>query len=283
MKKFSFAATLFLSGVISTSALAQNYYDPGFYQNNNYGHANYNGGNYGYPQNYGYYPQQTSQSTEHQQQNKSISVQNNIKKQRRGVGTISVGADYVMGYNKFTSNKVNFNNFLVGNSYDFDTKNFDDKSKAVSFNLGWRPFKYLGIEAYYLSSFDASKSEDVVSTYNLGAVIAKQEVSYKSYGIDLIGYYPINDYIELLASIGVGKYDVEGKFIIYGDNIAPGTPFNPKSQTLEDSVVAYRIGGGFQFWLSRHLAFRVTGRWTSLGGEFADYITEINMGVRYHF
>ena len=55
MKKFCFVATVMLSGVMAASALAQNYYDPGYFQNNSQGYSanNYNQ-NYNYPQNYGY-------------------------------------------------------------------------------------------------------------------------------------------------------------------------------------------------------------------------------------
>ena len=87
----------------------------------------------------------------------------------------------------------------------------------------------------------------------------------------------------LLRMLGSLMEPTEGNVVITGQNIVRAADFTPKSQTFEDSVVAYRIGGGLQFWLSRHMAFRVTGRWTSFGGDFADYITEVNLGVRYHF
>lgn len=284
MKKFGFVATLFLSGVISTSALAQNYYDPGFYQNNNYGYANYNNASNTYYQNNAYYSQPQAQPNNYQPQPKTVPNQTRPSVQRRGVGTVSMGLDYVMGFSKFVSKEHNFGEIFTGsNDYIFDTNEFDKQSKSFSVNIGWRPFKHLGIEAYYLSSFKSEKTEDILSASDGSLILAEQDISYKSYGIDIIGYYPINDFIEFLASVGVGKYDVEGNVVISGQNIDPSLGFTPKSQTFEDSVVAYRIGGGLQFWLSRHMAFRVTGRWTSFGGDFADYITEVNLGVRYHF
>ena len=120
MKKFCFVAALFLSGVISTSALAQNYYDPGFYQNNNYGYANYNGVNSGYYQNNGYYQQQTVQPVSRSQQTKNVPLQNKPIVQRRGVGTISMGLDYVMGYSKFISQETDFGALVTDtNNYVF--------------------------------------------------------------------------------------------------------------------------------------------------------------------
>ena len=272
--------------MISTSSLAQNYYDPGFYQNNNYGYANYNTGNYGYVSNNAYYAQQAPQPDIYQApaKNNNIPYQNTKNtKRRRGVGTFSVGADYVLGYTKYLENE-----FVAGNFYRYNTKDFDRKSDALSLNIGWRPLKYLGFEAYYLMSADSEKSEIVNGISASRVRTIDQSTSYTSYGFDIIGYYPINDVIELLASIGVGKYDIEGNYVYtaISPSVTDGTigyVSGQTSKTFKDSVTAYRIGGGFQLWLSRHLAFRLTGRFTSLGGDLADYITEINMGVRYHF
>lgn len=298
MKKTSFAAVLILSGVISSSALAQNYYDPGFYQNNNQGYSNpYNSQNYGY-QNYGYYQQQVPQYPVYQQQasqypayqtqntnNRSIAKPQN-KKTQRGVGTVSVGADYVMGYFRYESKKDKFGELIGGvGDYNYSTADFERRNDAVSVNIGWRPFKFLGIEAFYTSSLGLNSKENVYShTYVDEFEIAERETSYTAYGIDIIGYHQVNDFIELLASIGVGKYDVEADITVsLRDANNSARIIDSRSKTFEDSVTAYRIGGGFQVWLSRHLAFRLMGRWTNLGGEFAKYITEVNAGVRYHF
>ncbi|MBR1948177.1 MAG: hypothetical protein IKA30_00110 [Alphaproteobacteria bacterium] len=294
MKKVSFVMTLIISGVISTSALAQNYYDPGFYQNDGYGYNNggyaYQQG-YNYPQNYGYYfqqpnRQQPSQYYAQQPQKNLNPTKINNERQQKGVGTVSIGADYVLGYSKFESKKYNLGEIINGGGdYKFSTSDFERRSNSVSLNMGWRPFKYIGIEAFYLTSLDKSQDENVLSnTYYPEYAGVEKEVSYKSYGLDILGYYPMNDYIEFLASIGVGKYDVEADIVVSARDVGV-TPsiIRSKSQSFEDSVTAYRIGGGFQFWLSKHLAFRVMGRWTNLGGDFIKYITEVNIGVRYHF
>ena len=301
MRKISFVATLILSGVISTSSLAQNYYDPGFYQNqnNNQGYSyGYNNQNYGY-QNYGYYQQQAPQYPSYQQQvpqYQSASKQsygNNLpvapqKKQKyqRGVGTVSIGADYVMGYFRYENKKDKFEELIGGvGDYTYSASEFERRNDAVSVNIGWRPFKFLGIEAFYTSSLGFNNEENVFShTYVDEYETAERETSYSAYGIDIIGYYQINDYIEFLASIGVGKYDVEGDITVSLRDIDnPASVKDSRSNTFEDSVTGYRIGGGFQIWLSRYIAFRLTGRWTNLGGEFSKYITEVGAGVRYHF
>lgn len=299
MRKISFVATLILLGVISTSTLAQNYYDPGFYQNNNQQYSNsYNAQSYGH-QNYGYYTQ-TPQYYNYQQQapqypyyqrqaqnsNNGNVVQPKKTETQRGVGTVSVGADYVMGYFRYESKKDKFEELISGvGDYTYSTSEFERRNDAVSFNIGWRPLKFLGIEAFYTSSLGFNNKENVFShTYIDEFEIVERETSYQGYGIDIIGYHKINDFIEFLASIGVGKYDVEADITVsLKDANNPARTLDSKSKTFEDSVTAYRIGGGFQLWISRYIAFRLTGRWTNLGGEFSKYITEVNAGIRYHF
>ena len=191
-----------------------------------------------------------------------------------------------MGYTSFLNNDYNLGSVITGSpDYIYTTRDFDKNSNAVGANIGWRPFKNIGIEAFYTSSLKTSTKENLLSdSYFSEFATVEKESSYRAYGIDIIGYYQVNEYIELLASIGVGKYDYEADIIIKAKDVGV-TPnvLRSSTQTFEDSVTAYRIGGGFQIWLSRHLAFRITGRWTQLGGDVADYITEVNMGVRYHF
>ena len=295
MKKNSFVATVILSGVISTSALAQNYYSPNFYQHNNQGLTNaYNSQNYGY-RNYGYYQNQTSQYPVYQQNrpqyqspqvnNKTANQSQKIKSQR-GVGTVSIGADYVMGYFRYENKKDKFASFIpyVG-EHEYSTSEFERRNDAVSINLGWRPFKFIGIEAFYTASLGFNSEENLYShSYWDEFEIVERETSYRAYGIDIIGYYQVNDFIELLASVGVGKYDVEADITVSLRDIDNSSYIKAsESKTYEDSVTAYRIGGGFQAWISQHIAFRLTGRWTNIGGEFAKYITEVNAGIRYHF
>ena len=289
IKKYSFVASLILAEVIPTLALGQNYYAPEYFQNNSQRYANYGyTQNYSYPQNYGYYTQQAPQYPQPQlmQANNKNTVNAQKAKDKRGVGTVSIGADYVLGYFKFNSKEYNLGKVInSGSDYIFDTNEFEQENNSVSFNLGWRPFKFIGIEAYYLSSLKSTKKGNFLSnTYYPEFEIAEQEVSYQSYGVDILGYYTINDYIEFIASIGVGKYEVEGDVTISAKDIGVSPNIiRQKSKSFEEAVTAYRIGGGVQLWLSRHVSMRLMGRWTKLGGDIADYITEVNVGIRYHF
>ena len=287
MKKFCFVSLIGVLSLAAFSAFAQNYYDQNFYQNQSPNYAGYATPRYNYQpayaqQNYGYYAQQYRPAEQVIKEN----GQPKVETKRRGVGTLSVGADYVLGYASFLNADYSLEEIIAGgNEFTFDTRDFDKNIQGLSVNLGWRPFTYIGIEAFYLMSLDSNKKENVLSnTYFPEFATSEFDVAYKAYGVDIVGYYPINDYIELLASIGVGKYDVEADVTVSARDVGVSpNVLRSVTKTFEDSVQAYRIGGGVQIWLSKYLAFRLTGRWTQLGGDFVDYITEVNAGVRYHF
>ena len=203
----------------------------------------------------------------------------------RTIGPISVGADYVYGSASYASKDFDVPSALTsGADYKGNTRGFKRSFNSVSFNLGFRPFKHIGVEAFYGRSLP-KKTVAGVESYSYYPEFARDEyeVSYTSYGIDLLGYIPINDYVEFIATVGVGKYDIEAKVKVTAYEDTSYTKLKSSSLKMEDSVWAYRIGGGFQFWMSNHLAFRLMGRWTNVNGELLNYITEVNAGVRYHF
>lgn len=204
---------------------------------------------------------------------------------RRHAGPFSAGADYVLGYGTYQSTSFTVPSSLFGGQdYVADTKSFDKQLNSLSFNLGFRPFKHIGIEAFYTSSLAQNKIA-YTESYSHFPEFARgeYEVSYKAFGLDVIGYFPINDYIEFLAAIGVGKYDAKAKIKVVAYEDTSHTTLRSEGKTFDDSSWVYRIGGGFQFWLSDRLTLRIMGRWVPINGEFIKSLTEINFGVRYHF
>lgn len=280
-----FVITLSAVAAFTTAvAHAQYYYNTGSYYNyGSYNSGGYNTGRYntGYS-GMSYHPAQAVGSP-----NTTYHTPQAVSKQKqREIGQISVGADYVRGYASYKTVDFVVDSALTGGEpYVSDTRDFDRGFNSISFNIGWRPLRYVGLEAFYSTSLDDNKVTHTESyTHYPEFARGEYSVSYKVYGLDLLGYIPINDYIEFIASIGVGKYDAKAKVKVnaYEDSIS-FNPIRTTSKNFEDSAWAYRIGGGFQIWMSKHLALRVMGRWSQIGGDFMDYITEINVGVRYHF
>lgn len=250
------------------------YYAGAQYYNSSY-YGSYQGGYYA-PNNYG---------TSYNKDAIPRTPYNSDMGSERTIGPISVGADYVYGAASYTSKDFSVPSALTdGSDYNGNTRGFDRNLSSISFNLGFRPFKNIGIEAFYSQSLN-KKNVAGVESYSYYPEFARDEytISYRSYGVDLLGYIPINDFVEFIAAIGVGKYDMEAKIKVtaYEDNTY--TKLKSTSLSLDDSVLAYRLGGGFQFWMSKHLALRVMGRWIKVGGDMLNYITEVNAGVRYHF
>ena len=299
MKKVWAALSFMIASVVVSDVCAQAY--PMQYYNYPQGYGNYynRGGNI--PQNYGnyynqsanpqnrtayyttprpsYVPPQYTAST-YKYHAPQDTVKNSIYD-----GRFTMGIDYVVGFASFKDTKFEVEAILPGDDpFVSGTRDFDRTTNALQFNVGWRIFKKFGIEAFYTQSLD-QKRISTTSSYSNYPEFARGEytIYYRGYGLDLLGYYPFNDFIEFIASIGVGKYDAEAKvkYSAYTDNTHNYLRSNEK--TFEESNMAYRIGGGLQVWLSRHIALRVMGRWTATGGEFLNYITEINAGIRYHF
>lgn len=278
MKKY-IATSIMFGSFIPTISSAQ-YYNQGYY-------------------NYGSYPQvmyQQPQMAYPNYQNKSQKLQSYSggtyhaphklpTKKEREFGHISIGADYVIGYASYAETDFTLESSLTGGEeFVSDTREFDRSLNSLSLNLGWRPLRHFGIEAFYSTALGDNKVTHTES-YSQYPEFARREyeVTYKAFGIDLLGYIPINDYIEFIASIGVGKYDAKAKVKVVAYEETSYNDLRSVDKKFEDSSVAYRIGGGMQIWMSKHLTFRLMARWTQIGGEFMDYITEINAGVRYHF
>ena len=279
MKK-SFITILLMSSVLPTLCFAQ-YYNQGYYSPTPYY-------NMGYAPTYtqGSYPAQAAYQTRQQAQQQARPKQAQSQETSgRVISPFSMGADYVFGYASFKKTPFTVPSALTdGNDYSSTTRSFDRKLHSVGFNLGFRPFKNIGIEAFYQQSLPQKKVSYTESySYYPEFARGEYELNYKVYGVDLLAYMPINDYIEFIASIGVGKYDVEAKVKVVAYEDTSYTKLKENSVKLTDSSLAYRLGGGFQLWMSKHLAFRLMGRWIQIGGDVMNYITEVNAGIRYHF
>lgn len=278
MRKY-IATSIIIGSLLPYASYAQ-YYNQGYYGYGSYPQAMYQ------------QPQATPQSYQQRGQlNPSYSSgtyyapHKVAPKKEREFGSISVGADYIIGYASYAETDFTIESALTGGEeFISDTREFDRSLNSLSLNLGWRPLRHFGIEAFYSTTLGDNKVE-YTESYSFFPEFARgeYEVTYKAFGIDLLGFIPINDYIEFIASIGVGKYDAKAKVkvVAYEDNSYNN--LRSINKNFEDSSVAYRIGGGMQIWLSKHLTFRLMARWTQIGGEFMDYITEVNAGVRYHF
>ena len=197
----------------------------------------------------------------------------------------SIGFDYVLGSTSMVNQSFTLDNPLVGGeSYTGNTNKFEDSIDSLNFNLGFRPWKYLGFEAFYQQSLSDNqvKYQESYSGDSRFAQ-AEYEVKYKAYGLDAIGYIPLASSFELLATVGVAQYDFDAKVDFNAYKNTSMNKYRANSLKMDDSKLAFRYGGGAQIWLSQRLAFRAMYRYTSIGGDYFDDVSEISLGLRYNF
>ena len=169
-----------------------------------------------------------------------------------------VGADFVYSFVNFSDDSEAIKEFA------------EDEYKAFSVSLGAQINQYFGIEGFYQMS-EKGKSPKLYSSA-LGR--GKIETSYIAYGVDLIGYLPTHlPHVNLLGSIGLGKYEFEAKY---------KGKYNSISET-EDGL-GVRIGAGIQTNINDIVSFRLMGRYSHLDTDDAvDSMIDLTAGLRFYF
>lgn len=251
MKKI-FLSTLLLGSITAFSAAAQSY-DPYYPSNvpNNY-RSNYN-------------VQRPASSA--------------------GFKKFSMGFDYVKGSASIVSEEFTLDNPLPGGQpYTGNTDKFEDSIDSINVNIGWRPFKYLGFEAFYQQSLSDNQVK-YQESYSMDPrfALAEYNMKYTAYGLDAIVYIPVFSKLDILGTVGVANYDFSADVDFSSYYADSNNKVKGNSIKFDESKTAFRYGGGAQIWLSQRLAFRAMYRYTSVGGDLIDDISEVSLGLRYNF
>lgn len=160
---------------------------------------------------------------------------------------------------------------------------YKDKTTSISGVIGARINRNFGIEAYYQQSSEEEKNNHII-TYGY-IVDEKSKMSYKSYGVDLIGYMPLSYEFELLAALGIGQYDFETKFIYTNTVYGYGNPlvYDEKENKDFDSL-GIRLGIGVQYNVTDNIALRAMARYIKMNDDdYVKNLTELSLGLRYMF
>lgn len=140
-----------------------------------------------------------------------------------------------------------------------------DRAMFVGGAAGLRIGRNWGVEMFYQTSNTAKKTADDEW---------RTEGDYTAYGVDALGFLPLNDQLELVAAAGVGKYEFDVK-LKYSDGI--------HEFSGSDDNVGYRFGAGAQYNLTNHWALRGMVRYVVLDSEYIDDMLEFSLGMRYTF
>lgn len=163
--------------------------------------------------------------------------------------------------------------------YDGGTDYFKDSNKAISFVAGAKFNKNWGIEAFYQKSGEEdNKYEDSGDNWEKKE---KTTLSYTAYGFDVLGYLPVSQEFELLASLGLAQYDFETKSTysfereMYSES---------DSQSKDFDSLGIRVGIGAQYNFNQHFALRGMLRYVKMNDdEYVKNLTEFSLGLRYMF
>lgn len=178
----------------------------------------------------------------------------------------------------FQANAVEFKPY-VGLDYAYTDASADDiyglsdyyetKFNSGVINAGTKIGDYFGVEAFYQKSGD-EKGPKIAIVDNQNNVIAADKIttSFDAYGLDLMGYIPVTDKLEAIASIGAANYNFE----MEGFGIS-----------LEEEGLGVRGGLGLQYNINDNLAVRGMARYVYLEMDEVDYLTEFTAGIRYSF
>lgn len=166
---------------------------------------------------------------------------------------------------------------------------FEDSFTSYSGVVGIKVNKNFGLEAFYQKSSEEDKDTSRRAyDYDNDIAIGSDEtstISYTAYGVDAMGYLPINQEFELLASLGIAQYNFESNAIAYaaatdGYNIVAQTFTNKK----DFDSLGIRLGIGAQYNFNEHFALRAMARYIKMNDdEYIRSLTEFSLGLRYMF
>lgn len=142
---------------------------------------------------------------------------------------------------------------------------FNHQFNTGDINVGVRMGKYMGVEAFFQKSMEEKKT--VFNTI-------KTKADFYAYGLDLMGYMPVHEKIELIGALGVAQYDVTAK--------AHNTETGAKIHN-DDSGFGIRMGAGVQYNITDNVAVRALGRYTWLDVDNVNHLKEFVIGARYSF
>ncbi len=177
------------------------------------------------------------------------------------------------------SSKIKFGDDEWIKDYEGGDNYFDDGNTSVSFVVGAKFNKHFGLEAFYQKSGDGESEVEYDDIDYYGE--DKTSINYTAMGIDAIGYFPVNQEVEILASLGLAQYDFESKVSYveysYGDSYEG-------EESKDFDSLGIRLGIGAQYNITDHVSLRAMARYAKMNDdEYIKSLMELSLGLRYMF
>lgn len=173
----------------------------------------------------------------------------------------------------------------IGAGYTYSAFNYSDEPLTTTLSFtdivaenfsGYTPYigyqfnKNFAVEVGYSAMLSESKNI-VVSGINLTG-----ETEYTSFYGDLIGIFPMNDQLSLLASIGYERITADINLTGTGGGATA-------SRNISNDVDAARLGLGAEWMVTENIGLRGIVRYVATNFKGIDGYVQGGLGVSYHF
>lgn len=161
-------------------------------------------------------------------------------------------------------------NYADKGEYAQDLKEFDSDYADFEINFGTKINKYFGFEAFALFSSPCELELKIFSNRY------SSELSYTAFGANAMGYLPINENFNFIASIGVGQYQFTHEY----NGVEDGINY---SGTEESNKTGIGIGVGFSYDFTENFSMLGKYEYTTIDDKWFDTMSKIKIGIRYTF
>jgi opacity protein-like surface antigen len=198
-------------------------------------------------------------------------------------------------------NKNNYGNMCLGTAYngELNDKCEHERSYAgrssfgkarpknslygLKLLAGYKYNNYMGVEFFIQQSEEVDKRNSI----NVGPIVESidsSSFSYRAIGLDYMGYYPINEYYELIGALGLGWYDfdVSANKELYNKTV--GISHDLPSKIGQKNTFGIRAGLGTQFYINNNISAVLMGRYIKMiNDDVIKDMLELSLGLRYNF
>lgn len=207
-----------------------------------------------------------------------------------------IGVEYNKTTTDTSEDKLSFDDLKFAVPVSAQASDIFDDQDTIGIVIGARPHPNIGIEAFYNRTFkdnetiqyDRKAVAGGTDPYAKYHVMNSYTTKYQAYGVDVIGYLPVTNFIDFIAMVGLGKYyfdsEVTHEFAEIQGGSGSGVPYIDKfSSDFSEDTVAWRVGGGISFNIGRGVVIRGTYRYIAINSETIKNLQEFSLGLMFVF
>jgi len=170
------------------------------------------------------------------------------------------------------------NNYDIGGGFSLDGDTLlEDSLNGANIHIGARLHKNLGLELGYFRTQEEGKSIATGTVVGKGLVAATDfdtDIKLNGFTLDALGYIPLTEKLELIGTGGVSW--TKGEVTLTIPTVG--------NESVNESEIGFRIGGGAQFNFTDNINARALVRYqTADFDDVADNAWTGTVGLNYSF